>query len=191
MIDKNNYSIHQELIDRCRVGDRLAQREIYRLYYKAMYNTCYRMLNNQVDAEDVMQESFLAAFLKINTYKGEMAFGAWLKRIVINKTIDVLRTRKVKFEEINEKAEQAKMTYEVITELQEIEDSEKIAAIKKAICLLPEGFRVVLSLALFEGYDHEEIAQILHIEESTSRSQLARAKKKLVAYLKNGNDGTL
>jgi RNA polymerase sigma factor (sigma-70 family) len=94
MIEQKTYNIHQELIGRCLKGDRLAQSELYKLYYKAMYNTCYRMLNNQVEAEDVMQDSFLAAFLKISTYRGEMSFGAWLKRIVINKTIDVLRTKK-------------------------------------------------------------------------------------------------
>ena len=103
MIGQKGYQIHQELIDRCRNGDRIAQRELYRLYYKAMYNTCYRMLNNRVEAEDIMQDSFLAAFLKINSFKGEMSFGSWLKKIVINKTIDFLRSRKIKFEELNEK----------------------------------------------------------------------------------------
>jgi RNA polymerase sigma-70 factor (ECF subfamily) len=181
MIEPKGYEIHQELIERCRTGDRSAQREIYRLYYKAMYNTCYRMLNNQVEAEDVMQESFLAAFLKINTYRGEMSFGSWLKKIVINKTIDVLRTRKIKFEEINEKT----AGYENDEPGLNIDDdnSTMIARIKEAINLLPEGFRVVLTLSLFEGFDHEEIASILKISESTSRSQLARAKKKLIEIL--------
>lgn len=183
MIEPKGYEIHQELIERCRTGDRSAQREIYRLYYKAMYNTCYRMLNNQVEAEDVMQESFLAAFLKINTYRGEMSFGSWLKKIVINKTIDVLRTRKIKFEEINEKT----AGYENDEPGLNTDDdsSRMIARIKEAVSLLPEGFRVVLTLSLFEGFDHEEIASILRITESTSRSQLARAKKKLIEILNN------
>jgi RNA polymerase sigma factor (sigma-70 family) len=186
MTEQKGYQIHQELIDRCRTGDRLAQRELYRLYYKAMYNTCYRMLNNQVEAEDVMQESFLAAFLKINTYRGEMSFGSWLKRIVINKTIDILRTRKIRFEEINEK-EQGLTDYRELFDLPD-DDSLVIAQIKEAVKLLPEGFRIVLSLALFEGYDHEEIAMILKINESTSRSQLTRAKKKLTEYLMQYNN---
>jgi RNA polymerase sigma-70 factor (ECF subfamily) len=187
MTEQNSYNIHRELIDGCLRGDRLAQKEIYRLYYKAMYNTCYRMLNDKAEAEDVMQESFLSAFLKIRTYRGEMSFGSWLKRIVINKTIDVLRARRIKFEELNEK----------IGHVADKEDIDKddngdviyrVAQIKEAVKKLPEGFRVVLSLALFEGYDHEEIAMILNINESTSRSQLTRAKKKLVEYLKNAND---
>ncbi len=183
MIEDKNYQIHQEIIERCRVGDRLAQREIYRLYYKAMYNICYRMLNNATEAEDVMQESFLAAFLRINSYKGETAFGAWLKRIVINKSIDVLRTRKAIFEEINDKISNQKEDENIDNEW--IEDEKGVERIKKAVGMLPEGFRLVLTLFLFEGYDHEEIAMILNIGESTSRSQLARARKKLMEYLKN------
>jgi len=182
MIEQKGYQIHQELIERCRTGDRLAQREIYRLYYKAMYNTCYRMISNQVEAEDIMQESFLAAFLKINSYKGEMSFGSWLKKIVINKSIDVLRARKVRFEELNEKS----VVYEAEDEpdLSFAEnDTLKVAQIREAIKKLPEGFRIVLTLSLFEGFDHEEIATILKISESTSRSQLARAKKKLIEIL--------
>jgi RNA polymerase sigma factor (sigma-70 family) len=182
MIEQKGYQIHQELIERCRTGDRLAQREIYRLYYKAMYNTCYRMISNQVESEDIMQESFLAAFLKINSYKGEMSFGSWLKKIVINKSIDVLRARKVRFEELNEKS----IVYEAVDEpdLSFAEnDTLKVAQIREAIKKLPEGFRIVLTLSLFEGFDHEEIATILKISESTSRSQLARAKKKLIEIL--------
>jgi RNA polymerase sigma-70 factor (ECF subfamily) len=184
MIEDKNYQIHKELIERCRVGDRLAQREIYRLYYKAMYNTCYRMLNNAAEAEDVMQESFLSAFSRIHSYKGETAFGAWLKRIVINKSIDVLRTRKVIFEEINEKI--SNQGSEENNDIERIEyETNGVDRIKKAMGMLPEGFRLVLTLFFFEGFDHEEIAMILNIGESTSRSQLTRAKKKLMEYLKN------
>ncbi|HJZ40794.1 MAG TPA: RNA polymerase sigma factor [Bacteroidales bacterium] len=190
MTEQGGYQIHLELINRCRNGDRLAQTELYSLYYKAMYNTCYRMLNNQVEAEDVMQESFLSAFLKINSYRGEMSFGSWLKKIVVNKAIDVLRSRKVKFEEINEKFA-AEDESEAFRNMVSEESSGLVRKIREAVKLLPEGFRVVLSLSLFEGYDHEEIAMILGISESTSRSQLARAKKKLVEYLKNEGNETV
>ncbi len=81
----NYQNIHQGLIDACRHGDAKAQFEIYKLYYKAMYNSCFRILNNTQEAEDVMQEAFLSAFDKINSYKGEVSFGAWLKRIVVNR----------------------------------------------------------------------------------------------------------
>jgi RNA polymerase sigma factor (sigma-70 family) len=145
------------------------------------------MLNDQVEAEDVMQESFLAAFLKINTYRREMSFGSWLKKIVINKTIDVLRSKKIKYEELNEKTGNIFESEDTDLYLDE-EDTLKIAKIKEAVKMLPDGFRIVLSLALFEGYDHEEIAMILKISESTSRSQLTRAKKRLIEYLKNTKD---
>lgn len=182
MIEQKGFNIHQDLIDRCINNDKLAQSELYRLYYRAMYNTCYRMLNDRVEAEDVMQEAFLAAFLKMKSYRGEMSFGSWLKRIVINKTIDVLRSRKVRFDELNEKISIPDETD--WNDLEKKEDEIKwVAKIREAVSKLPDGFRVVLSLALFEGYDHEEIAMILKITESTSRSQLARAKKKLIEYL--------
>jgi RNA polymerase sigma factor (sigma-70 family) len=185
MAEQKGFNIHQDLINRCRKGDRLAQEELYRLYFKAMYNTSLRMLNDRFEAEDVMQEAFLAAFTKLGQYRGEMSFGSWLKKIVINKTIDVLRSRKVRFEELDEKQEDEDLPefeMEHVTE----ESAHLVHRIREAVKLLPEGFRIVLSLALFEGYDHEEIAMILGISESTSRSQLARAKKKLVEYLKHG-----
>jgi RNA polymerase sigma-70 factor (ECF subfamily) len=191
MFEQKDYNIHQDLINRCIKGDTRAQHEIYRLYYKSMYNTCYRMLNDSVEAEDVMQEAFLAAFLKIRTYRGEMSFGSWLKRIVVNRTIDVLRTRKVKFEEWNEKISLP----EESTESENPDGLDRVnlrvEKIREAVQKLPEGFRVVLTLALFEGYDHEEIAMILKISESTSRSQLARAKRKLVECIKAHKDETI
>jgi RNA polymerase sigma-70 factor (ECF subfamily) len=189
MSDREAFNIHQELVTRCRKGDRRAQEEIYRLYYLAMYNTCLRMLNDRVEAEDVMQEAFLAAFLKINSFRGEMSFGSWLKRIVINKAIDALRARKVKFEELDERTG---IAAEDGTEANSSDETAYLVhRIRDAVQKLPEGFRVVLSLSLFEGYDHEEIAMILGISESTSRSQLARARKKLTEYLndlKHEND---
>lgn len=186
MTDKNKENINGELILRCKQGDRLAQFEIYRLYYKAMYNVCLRMVSRADTAEDIMQEAFLSAFTKINTFKGEVSFGAWLKRIVINRSIDFLRERKIRFEEITTvKPEDVEDNEYYLNIFNEGETERKVSEIKKAMQMLPDGYRVVLSLSLFEGYDHEEIAQILSVSESTSRSQLARAKKKLIDLLKN------
>lgn len=148
-----------------------------------MYNTCFRIINDRVEAEDVMQEAFLSAFQKIRTYSNEMSFGSWLKKIVINRSIDFLRANKIKFEELNEKTEYQDESEEVFSINEEKDAAIKVERIKEAVKELPEGFRIVLILALFEGYDHGEIAMILNISESTSRSQLARAKKKLVEYL--------
>lgn len=166
---QNNY---QEIIERCLRGDTKAQFEIYKLYYKPMYNVCLRMVGNEVEAEDVMQEAFLKAFTKLDTYRGEVSFGAWLKKIVINRSLDQLKKRKVKFEELNEKIPDVEPSYLDISDLQ-------MGKLKNAIGRLSDGYRVVLSLYLLEGYDHEEIAQILNISNGSSRSQFLRAKLKL------------
>jgi len=137
-----------------------------------MYNICLRFVGNEVEAEDVMQESFMKAFTKIDTYEGKVSFGAWLKKIVINRSLDQLKKRKVKFEELNEKIPDEEPVRIEISEIQ-------MDKLKKAIQSLPDGYRVVLSLYLLEGYDHEEIAQILGITNVSSRSQYLRAKLKL------------
>src|SRR5665648_1059071 len=99
---ENKYiNIHQDLLDRCIDGDKKAQFEIYRLYYKSMYNSSLRIVDVPEEAEDIMQESFLTAFRKLKTYSGDVSFGAWLKKIVINRSLDVLRKRKVLFEELH------------------------------------------------------------------------------------------
>jgi RNA polymerase sigma-70 factor (ECF subfamily) len=143
-----------------------------------MFSICMRLVNNTAEAEDVMQEAFLNAFTKIDTYKGEVSFGAWLKRIVINRSLDYLKKRKVKFEEINEKTNQLP-DYQM--EIKEV----NMEVIKDAIQKLPDGYRVVLSLFLIEGYDHEEISEILGISNSNSRTQYLRAKNKLRELLKD------
>ena len=165
-------NIHRDVVERCRKGDTKAQFELYKLYYKPMYSVCLRMVGNAVEAEDVMQEAFLKAFTKIDTYEGVVSFGAWLKKIVINRSLDQLKKRKVKFEELNEKIQDEEPVTLVISEIQ----MEKL---KQAIQKLPDGYRVVLSLYLIEGYDHEEISQILGISNESSRSQYLRAKLKL------------
>lgn len=143
-----------------------------------MFNICMRIVNNATEAEDVMQEAFLNAFTKLDTYKGEVSFGAWLKRIVINRSLDYLKKQKVKFDEINEKTNQLP---DFQMEIKEV----NMTVIKDAIQKLPDGYRVVLSLFLIEGYDHEEISEILGISNSNSRTQYLRAKNKLREFLKD------
>jgi len=165
-------NIHHDVIERCRRGDTKAQFELYKLYYKPMYGICLRLVGNAVEAEDVMQEAFLKAFTKIDTYEGVVSFGAWLKKIVINRSLDQLKKRKVKFEELNEKIPEEEPVALRMSEIQ-------LELLKDAIQRLPDGYRVVLSLFLLEGYDHEEIAQILGISNVSSRTQYLRAKLKL------------
>ncbi|WP_346860994.1 sigma-70 family RNA polymerase sigma factor [uncultured Draconibacterium sp.] len=170
-------NIHQEIIDQCREGSQKAQFQLYKLYYKSMYSVSLRIINDEMEAEDVMQEAFLSAFNKMDTYKGEVSFGAWLKRIVVNRSLDCLKKRKVHFEELNERTDQT-ADYQMSTK--EVD----MNVLKAAIQDLPDGYRVVLSLYLIEGYDHEEISQILDISNSSSRTQLLRAKNKLKELLK-------
>jgi RNA polymerase sigma-70 factor (ECF subfamily) len=174
-------NIHQDLIDGCREGDQKAQFQIYKLYYKAMYNTSLRIVNDRKEAEDIMQESFLSAFEKIDSYSGTVSFGAWLKKIVVNRSLDALGKRKAIFEDIE--------SYVGIIDdspeetINDEENELKIEKIKMAINELPDGYRIILSLYILEGYDHDEISEILNISSSTSRSQLSRAKSRLLKDL--------
>jgi RNA polymerase sigma factor (sigma-70 family) len=175
-------NIHQDLIEGCISGDQKAQFQIYKLYYKAMYNTSLRIVNDTMEAEDIMQEAFLSAFEKIGTYSGTVSFGAWLKRIVINRSLDVLNKRKMILEDIDNHTYLRDDSSEEIESKQNFES--RLEAVKEAIERLPDGYRIILSLYLIEGYDHDEIGEILGISSSTSRSQLSRAKQKLLAEVK-------
>lgn len=166
------------MVEDCRKGSRQAQFELYKLYANAMYNVALRIVNDDAEAEDVLQEAFLDAFNRIGDFRQETTFGLWLKQIVINRSINYLRKRKLETVGVD--------NAEDIAEEQEpdVEATQlKVEAIKAAMTELPDGYRVVLSLYLFEGYDHEEIAHILKITENTSRSQYMRAKKKLNSLL--------
>ncbi len=173
-------NINEALIKSCKRGDRKAQFEIYKQYSKAMYNTSFRILKYSAEAEDAIQESFLKAFQNLGSYQGNVSFGAWLKRIVINTSLDVLRRQKYEFENIDDLKigiEEEDLHHD------ESETEFKVEQVKKAMLDLPDGYRIVLSLNLLEGYDHYEISEILGITASTSRSQLMRAKKKLLELL--------
>jgi len=175
-------NLHQDLLDGCKLGDQKAQFHIYKLYYKAMYNTSLRIVNDTMEAEDIMQESFLSAFEKIETYSGTVSFGAWLKKIVINRSLDALGKRKAVFEDIESHAGLRDESSDDMIKYEELD--VKVEEVKEAIERLPDGYRVILSLYLLEGYDHDEIAEILSISSSTSRSQLSRAKQKLISELR-------
>ena len=172
---------HLDLIRQCKRGDQKAQFEIYRLYHAAMFNTTLRIVGDSDDAEDVMQEAFLKAFAKLDSYRGEVSFGAWLKRIVINKALDFLRLKREQLS-LEDAAEIGEMADE---EADVVEYKYTAEAIRKAIYTLPEGYRIVLSLILLEGYDHEEVSMILNISNATSRTQYHRAKKRLIELLKH------
>jgi len=166
-------NIHQPLIDKCLENDRQAQAAVYKLYFRSMYNTSLRIVNKPDEAEDIMQESFLTAFSKLDSYKGEVSFGIWLKRIVVNRSLDYLRKRKVEFEEVH-------ADHPVYEDDNETDENEyTVEEVKTTISQLSDGYRTILSLILLEGYDHEEVSEILGISNVTSRTQFCRAKKHL------------
>jgi RNA polymerase sigma factor (sigma-70 family) len=174
--------IQKNIVEKARTGNSRAQRELYNLYCKSMYNICCRMMNNSAEAEDMLQESFIEAFSKLESFRFESTFGAWLKRITINKCINELRRRKIELDYSN-------ILPNNIIDDDEYTDNDaslSVERIKHAMSLLPDGYRVVFSLYMLEGYDHEEISTILNISESTSKTQLLRAKKKIIEILKAG-----
>ncbi len=176
-------NIHQDLIDACKSGDRKAQFDLYRNYYKAMYNTSLRIVNDTAEAEDVMQEAFLDAFRRIGSYSGDGSFGSWLKRIVVNRSLDQIR-KKREMLPIDELKGDLPEEVAAVTE----EDIHfQVEEVRKAIGLLPEDFRVILSLVLLEGYDHEEVSRMLNISNQLSRTRYSRARQKLLAILKEKN----
>jgi RNA polymerase sigma factor (sigma-70 family) len=177
-LKENNQHINQ-LLERCKKGDNSAQMQIYKDYYRAMYNTSLRILKDEFEAEDMMQEAFLTAFTKLDTFIGEVTFGAWLKRIVINKSLTQLKK--------NNKYQDVKM--EVIKDTSiEIEDAIDYTSLHAGKVLerlnsLKDNYRVVLTLNLIEGYDYEEIAHILGYTNENVRTTISRAKKKLKQQL--------
>jgi len=173
--------VKDKLVERCLKGDSRAQYELYEKYAKAMFNTCLRIVGQTDEAEDVLQETFVKAFNNLHTYNASATFGAWLKRIAVNTAINHVKRRKINFLSI----ENQSISENEIEELpqNEAEIDFEIQRVKKAIKQLPDGFRAVFSLYLLEGYDHSEIAEILEISVSTSKSQYSRAKRKLVQIL--------
>ncbi|MFT4679883.1 MAG: RNA polymerase sigma factor (sigma-70 family) [Flavobacteriales bacterium] len=173
--------IHHELVDKCKRGEPRAQRELYNHYSKAMFNVALRIVNDHFEAEDLVQECFVTAFTRIQTFRGDSSFGAWLKRIVVNRSINTVKRRKACFDPIDDNVHGDH--YEKEEEEEQQWGKFTVQDVKMAIGHLPEGYRIVFSLYMFEDFSHKEIADQLDITESTSKSQLNRAKKKLKELL--------
>ena len=168
---------HQNLVDKCKHGDRRAQEELFRSYVGAMYNVAVRMVGDRDEAEEVVQEAFIKVFAKISQYEGKSTIGAWIKRIVVNQALNHLKKNKLVFEPIDG----------LEAEEEENDDWPELAAkqIHLAIKELPKAARAVVSLHLIEGYKHREIAEMLGIGESTSRSQYIRGRNMLRVQLRS------
>nr|WP_317631977.1 sigma-70 family RNA polymerase sigma factor [uncultured Flavobacterium sp.] len=174
MTDKSNISL---LIERCKSGSTEAQFAIYKLFYRAMFNTAYRILNNKEEAEDAMQECFLKAFNCLNDLQNNQMFAGWLKQLVIRHCLTVVKSQKKwQTETLDEK-------FQTITEVAhldlEFENEILRKKILQAMLTLKSNYRIALSLHFIEGYDLEEIAEILQINYGNCRTLLSRAKSSL------------
>ena len=174
-----------ELVEQCKANDRKAQMQLYKQYCDGMFCGAMRFLKNEDDAEDVLQESFIKAFQRIDQFRGEVTFGAWLKRIVVNGSIDFLKSKREQMVQLEE-------GYMHIPDDADwsIENDVELDDVKKAIDRLPEKYRYVVQLFLVEGYDHGEISEILKISDTASRTRLLRGKTQLKEMLKDKAYGT-
>lgn len=177
-----------DLLPLCKQGEKAAQLEVYNRYYKAMYNTSLRIVKDNAEAQDVMQESFLSAFTKLDSFKGEATFGSWLKRIVVNKSLSSyqssLRIIETPLDDHLYKIEDDTAS---ITEI--AYDKLQVQQIMQAMDNLKDNYRQVLSLHLIEGYDYEEISEIMNITNANSRTLISRAKNRLRKLLNTNETG--
>ena len=171
----------KELVRNSLRGDSRAQMRLYRKYVQAMFNTVVRMVPNRMDAEDIIQEVFVKVFQKLDQFKGESTLGAWIKRITVNTTLNFIRAKKDIYFMQDEEWDRTNLLQEETSAAPEFSMQQVHHAIKK----LPDGCRVVLNLYLLEGYQHQEIASILKITESTSKTQYRRGKQLLAKELKS------
>ncbi|VAV83707.1 RNA polymerase ECF-type sigma factor [hydrothermal vent metagenome] len=180
-------SLTIDIVEQCKQNNRNAQLKLYNQYCDGMFIVAKRFVKDSCEAEDIVQESFIKAFEKLHQYKAGVTFGAWLKRIVINKSIDFLKSKKQQLLELDE------VHLKVIDSNYEdewlVDDAITLDEVKDAINKLPDKYMYVVMLFLIEGYDHQEIAEILQITEVASRTQLSRGKAKLkerLTLLQNG-----
>ncbi len=167
-----------QLIEDCRHGKRNAQLALYKQHAQRLYTVCLRIVGNRNEAEEAMQDAFLKIFAHIDQYQEEQRFEAWMQRIAVRTAIDYLRRQTPEWEELSESFPEPEPDTP-----DEEEISYSVQQVKEAMNRLPNGFRVILSLYLFEGYDAEEISTILHIQPASVRSQYLRAKRKLLDIL--------
>jgi RNA polymerase sigma factor (sigma-70 family) len=172
---KENEPDINALVRQCLNGNTVAQHALYERYSRAMHSTAVRILGQNEDAEDALQESFVKAFLKLNSFTGSASFGAWLKRITINECLNRLRKKKLEWPDLN---------FDIADERDDEPLDIDAAELNDLIAKLPSGCKTVFCLKAIEDYSHEEISVELNISLSTSKSQFARAKELLHFSLK-------
>jgi len=168
----------ESLLVLCQKGNQLAQLEVYNRYQSAMYNVALRIVKDTAEAEDVMQESFITAFQKLSSFKGTATFGSWLKRIVINNSIAQYRKNQ-RFTEFSEDNITDTGYEETVFESAEDYSSVATQQLKIGLDSLHSNYRTILTLHFIEGYDYEEICEILQISYANCRTMISRAKESL------------
>ncbi|MEQ3656178.1 MAG: RNA polymerase sigma factor [Dokdonia sp.] len=184
-----NHHIDQ-LLPLCQQGEQGAQMEVYNRYYKAMYNTSLRIVKDTAAAEDVMQDSFLSAFTKLESFKGESSFGSWLKRIVVNNSLNCYQKEK-KREETPLDDHLYRIEDEPTGLATEDLNSLKAAEVIHAMSQLKDNYRQSLSLHLIEGYDYEEMSEIMNMSYANCRTMVSRAKNSLRKILNHDEEGRI
>ena len=179
---------HIDIVEKCKQNDRKAQMQLYNQYCNGMYSVAKRFVKHDAEAEDVVQDAFIKAFTKLHQYNAEVTFGAWLKRIVVNTSIDALKSKKQRLVELDDV--HLKVVDTDNDDKWLADDAVSIKDIKEAINQLSEKYKYVVMLYLIEGYDHQEISEILNISEVASRTQLYRGKLQLQKLLKQKQNGT-
>jgi RNA polymerase sigma-70 factor (ECF subfamily) len=170
------------LIQGCLRNDAAAQQELYYRYSPKMLSVCYRYAKNREDAEDMLQEGFIKVFTQIHQFQNRGALEGWIRRIIVHTCINNLKKNK-KFSDSVDIIHAASIPVRE----ENIPSILQAKQVVECIRLLPMGYRTVLNLYAIEGYSHKEIAEILDIEESTSRSQYTRAKAMLEDILLKKN----
>ncbi len=166
----------KELIEACLIGNPIAQKVLYDTYSSVLFGICIRYSKKEEEAQDILQDSFIKIFTKLDTYQYTGSFEGWLKRIVTNTSIEYYR-KKINTEQVEEIGFNPYLAV----------DSDKVLEVEellKMIQELPEGYRIVFNMYAIDGYTHGEIATKLNISEGTSKSQLSRARAYLQRKLK-------
>jgi RNA polymerase sigma-70 factor (ECF subfamily) len=177
-------TVEKKIVEGCIAGKRSAQNQLYKQYAGGMLGVCLRYSNNLVEAEDILQDGFIKVFKYIESYRFEGSIEGWIRKIIINTAITHINKKKrLQFTDLDEsKIEIADTTEDIITN-----DSIDPEILLKFLQNLPEGYRTVINLYIFEGYNHREIGEILGISENTSKSQLSKARKTLVKKINDYN----
>lgn len=169
-------SVDDKIIEGCISGKRRAQNQLYQKYASGMLGVCLRYSKNLAEAEDILQDGFIKVYKNIKNFRKEGSFEGWIRRIIINSAITHINKNKISFNEIDEE----KMEYPDETETESYSPVDQ-EVLLNLIQKMPEGYRMVMNLYVFEGFTHKEISNVLNISENTSKSQLSKARK----YLKN------